>query len=260
MKASIVQNLAEEVLLGRDVLLHKHMVRWLPRSEQMDLLRQLAKDNEVQLATESENMESALAGMTRVQKRRAQQQKIPMDSKITNPEQTQENTIASQNLQGETDLTAEHVSSTQDEDSRESQELPAEESTVSGDFQAGEEFQFLEELFETLTRTKTRLTRAEKRRNCQRWTSTNIATATQVKNEQESDPDIQKWLKQEDLSRVKPVKGVLCRLWRPRNLPGETYEQIVLPKRYHQQVMKIAHDLPFAGHLGREKTALRILR
>ena len=155
---------------------------------------------------------------------------------------------------------AENVSCTQDEDSRESQELPAEESRVSGDFQAGEEFQFLEELFETLTRTKTRLTRAEKRRNCQRWTSTNIATATQVKNEQESDPDIQKWLKQEDLSRVKPVKGVLCRLWRPRNLPGETYEQIVLPKRYHQQVKKIAHDLFFAGHLGREKTALRILR
>ena len=121
MKASIVQNLAEEVLLGRDVLLHKHMVRWLPRSEQMDLLRQLAKDNEVQLATESENIESALAGMTRVQKRRAQQQEIPMDSKITNPEQTQENTIASQNLQGETDLMAENVSCTQDEDSRESQ-------------------------------------------------------------------------------------------------------------------------------------------
>ena len=69
MKASIVQNLAEEVLLGRDVLLHKHMVRWLPRSEQMDLLRQLAKDNEVQLATESENTESTLAGMTRAQKR-----------------------------------------------------------------------------------------------------------------------------------------------------------------------------------------------
>ena len=34
----------------------------------------------------------------------------------------------------------------------------------------------------------------------------------------------------------------------------------VLPKRYNQQVMKIAHDLPFAGHLGKEKTALRILR
>ena len=46
-----------------------------------------------------------------------------------------------------------HVYSTQDEDSRESQELPAKETTASGDFQAGEEFQFLKELFETPTRT-----------------------------------------------------------------------------------------------------------
>ena len=42
-----------------------------------------------------------------------------MDSMITNPEQTQENTIASQDLQGETDLIAEHVFSTQYEDKRE---------------------------------------------------------------------------------------------------------------------------------------------
>ena len=157
----------------------------------MDLLRQLAKDK-VQLATELENTENALAVMTRAQKKRAQQQEIPTDSTITNPAQTQENTIASQNLQGEADLMAEHVSSTQDEDSRESQELPAEERTVNKDFQAGEEFQFLKELFETPTRTRTRLTRAEKRRNCQRWTSTNTATATQMKKEQESDLDIQR--------------------------------------------------------------------
>ena len=38
------------------------------------------------------------------------------------------------------------------------------------------------------------------------------------------------------------------------------YEQVVLPKRYHQQVIRLAHDVPFAGHLGREKTAQRILR
>ena len=98
VKAAIVQNLAEEVLLGRNVPLHKRMVWQLPRSEQMDLLRRLAKDNEVQLATESENMESVLAVMTWAQKRRTQQQEIPMDSMIINPEQTQENTISSQNL------------------------------------------------------------------------------------------------------------------------------------------------------------------
>ena len=77
VKAAIVENLAEEVLLGRDVPLHKHMVRWLTRSEQMDLLRQLAKDNEVQLATESENTESVLAVMTRLRRGELNNKKSP---------------------------------------------------------------------------------------------------------------------------------------------------------------------------------------
>ena len=50
MKAAIVQDLVEEVLLGRDVPPHKHMVKPLPRGEQMDLLRQL----EVQLEEKRE--------------------------------------------------------------------------------------------------------------------------------------------------------------------------------------------------------------
>ena len=38
MKAAIVQDLAEEVPLGRDIPLHKHMVKRLPKGKQMDLL------------------------------------------------------------------------------------------------------------------------------------------------------------------------------------------------------------------------------
>ena len=49
VKAAIVQDVAEEVLLGKDVPLHKHMVKHLPRGEQMELLCQLARDNKVQL-------------------------------------------------------------------------------------------------------------------------------------------------------------------------------------------------------------------
>ena len=43
MKPAIVQDLTEEVLLGRDVPLHNHMVKHLPRGEQMELLHQLAE-------------------------------------------------------------------------------------------------------------------------------------------------------------------------------------------------------------------------
>ena len=55
-------------------------------------------------------------------------------------------------------------------------------------------------------------------------------------------------------------EGVICRVWTPRTSSGTTYKQIVLPKPYCDKVIKLAHDLPFAGHLGREKTAQRILR
>ena len=49
MKATIVQDLAEEVPLGRVVPLHKHMVKCLSKGKQMELLHQLARDNKVPL-------------------------------------------------------------------------------------------------------------------------------------------------------------------------------------------------------------------
>ena len=56
VKAAIVHDLVEEVLLGRDVPLHKHMVKRLPRREQMDLLRQ----SEVQLKEKPEDKDFPL--------------------------------------------------------------------------------------------------------------------------------------------------------------------------------------------------------
>ena len=37
-------------------------------------------------------------------------------------------------------------------------------------------------------------------------------------------------------------------------------EQLVLPKKCREDVLKIAHDIPLAGHMGKEKTARRILQ
>ena len=38
------------------------------------------------------------------------------------------------------------------------------------------------------------------------------------------------------------------------------YDQLVLPKIYRQGVLEIAHSIPMAGHLGKDKTAQWILR
>ena len=50
------------------------------------------------------------------------------------------------------------------------------------------------------------------------------------------------------------------RRWTPRNQPEQVFEQLVLPRVRHRKVLELAHRRPLAGHLGRLKTARRILR
>ena len=76
---------------------------------------------------------------------------------------------------------------------------------------------------------------------------------------QQKDPEVQCWRSEEDPSRVKEKRGVLLHVWRSR-YEGTEYEQIVLPEEYRTQVLRMAHALPLAGHLGKQKTAQRILR
>ncbi|XP_059570175.1 uncharacterized protein LOC132243804 [Alligator mississippiensis] len=55
-------------------------------------------------------------------------------------------------------------------------------------------------------------------------------------------------------------KGLLYRLWVPKN-HAETREpqrQLIVPQKYRQQLLALAHDLPCAGHMGRERTRQRL--
>ncbi len=69
VKAAVVQGLPEDVLLGRDVPLHKHIVKRLPKKDQVELLKQLARDHQVTLEDCTEE-ETVLAVTTRAQKKR----------------------------------------------------------------------------------------------------------------------------------------------------------------------------------------------
>ena len=57
--------------------------------------------------------------------------------------------------------------------------------------------------------------------------------------------------------------GVLMRKWRPPHVPStqewEITYQIVVPKNCREEVIKLAHSTPLAGHLGISKTYNRIL-
>ena len=54
--------------------------------------------------------------------------------------------------------------------------------------------------------------------------------------------------------------GLLFRNWTPPGRDRETVQQLVLPLTCRQEILHIAHTIPLAGHLGRDKTAQRILR
>ena len=67
----------------------------------------------------------------------------------------------------------------------------------------------------------------------------------------------------QDLRELKPDQvveqdGLWYHLWVKRQPPGQTVKQLLLPKPYHHIVCKLAHSIPIAGHLGRDKTVCRI--
>ncbi|KAJ8019806.1 hypothetical protein HOLleu_41546 [Holothuria leucospilota] len=72
----------------------------------------------------------------------------------------------------------------------------------------------------------------------------------------------------EDESKDVPVcfyfkNNILMRKWRPPDAPLDEewriYHQIVVPRTYRREILSIAHEMPFAGHLGVNKTYHRIL-
>lgn len=57
---------------------------------------------------------------------------------------------------------------------------------------------------------------------------------------------------------------VLMRKWRPPDRPASddwsVFDQIVLPQGYREDVLRLAHETPLAGHLGIRKTQAKIMR
>lgn len=57
------------------------------------------------------------------------------------------------------------------------------------------------------------------------------------------------------------VHGVLVRYWCDRAIPqGLGITQVVVPVQLRQKVLRVAHDIPAAGHLGTQKTLDRLRR
>ena len=91
-------------------------------------------------------------------------------------------------------------------------------------------------------------------------------------SEQENDPELAPLFKlvlpPVELDKV-PVgyyvrNGVLMRKWRPPNVPASeewsVVHQIVVPKVYQREILKLAHESPMGGHLGINKTYNKITK
>ena len=91
-------------------------------------------------------------------------------------------------------------------------------------------------------------------------------------SEQENDPELapllQLVLPPEELDKV-PVgyfvrNGVLMQKWRPPNIPTSEewliIHQIVVPKVYQSEILKLAHESSTGGHLGINKTYSKITK
>ena len=88
---------------------------------------------------------------------------------------------------------------------------------------------------------------------------------------QKADPDLRKLAQtacsEEEAQGVPECyyvkSGVLMRKWRPTQRPADEewsiVHQIVIPPCYRDEILRIAHDIPVAGHLVIRKTQARVM-
>ena len=118
--------------------------------------------------------------------------------------------------------------------------------SVEESINVGRKFLFDDELFGEQGKTRVHLTWEERRKLNQHWAKTsNGSTSMQLKKEQEEDPNVQRWIAQDNPTRIKRIKGVLCDVWRFRDSPDTIYEQIVLQKKILSTGDQVSSKYPF---------------
>ncbi len=88
-------------------------------------------------------------------------------------------------------------------------------------------------------------------------------TSQEFKTLQQSDPTLQTVLQ---AAKGHPSKagvgfvekdGLIYRRWKPpRQGPDGAIEQLVLPQECRKEILELSHDVPFAGHLGKDSSEI----
>ena len=136
--------------------------------------------------------------------------------------------------------------------------------------------EFDDELFSP-SRVKACKTRREKRQSRrEHWEAARqdsvlesvTVSAEKLREHQENDTTLLK-VRQSAYSNVNPSVdnpfhwqgGLLYRQWQPHGQDTkQVVSQLVLPKQCREKVLMLAHSIPMAGHLAKEKTRQRIMK
>ena len=75
---------------------------------------------------------------------------------------------------------------------------------------------------------------------------------------QESDPSLEKFRKGCGKGNYLKHNDLWYHKWTPKPYPGYSVNQLFLPVQCRQKVLHLAHSIPLAGHMGRDRTLQRI--
>ena len=254
LEAAVSHNLPVPVLLGRDVAVEEMVACQLPEDvweRCCQERRRRARDCNYAVVTRSQHR-AALAE----QRQDEAQERL---------EQTVARPLSLVEGDTEDDDASEMPQESEDESEGESGtalEPTAEETPGVSELEVELEpdFPFAEELFGESRPARAELTRTQRKANAQRWASDERQRSSTFQQDQAMDGELQDWRSSEVPERVIVRDGLLFRRWTPKNDVDNPVDQLVLPKKYRGKVLQMAHDVPLAGHLGREKTANRILQ
>ena len=253
VEAAVSDTLPRSVLLGTDV------------PELSELLEQRKT---------GKHKGKALVVMTRRQAKMQQEREAAMQQRqkesgarptpIMDPEQEQTAEETEDDDQEPPPALPEEQDSATDDSDEEDQELPIEQEETSLE----SEYNFTDDFF--LNREgqdKERQTRAQKREARYRHARAQKEAAAEhdwvlniskeeLQRLQKKDATIQHLAKKIDKGEFFRRDGLLYRWWTPKQYHGEKVEQLVLPIQHRKTVLKMAHTIPFAGHMGRTLKAL----
>ena len=107
------------------------------------------------------------------------------------------------------------------------------------------------------TRSHPRMTRSQRRQHCRERVNS-PPVRQEIHELQAQDEELQWLVEQDKTGRFVQTNGVWTRMH--RGCDGTEVKQVLLPHPFRLQVLKIAHQVPIAGHMGRDRTAQWILR